>query len=370
MNQLDTIKHAKVYLEQLNQGIDPITGEELSPDSLAMQPAIQRCFQYTVANLDLILQGDGAENRQLFSLTQEQKNKLSVMSYPLTMGKFVELANQQVDKNTMVSLSSIIVLNWLEEQGYIQTTGETKKIRIPTARGQALGIHLKNGTGPKGPYQTLMLPTQAQQFLNDHLDDISEFRKKAGPSGSKKIPIKHPKMMWVNQVWMQQLAQGVDPTTGTFILEHEVLYRKRLQKCFDFVAQMLEQALRNDCFSAKKPFSLPKELWGKISINEDGILSNLIANINALIKDPTAVRKLSSYQLTSWLLQQGMMFETLNEKGHQSRRFTPKGEEMGFYMATRMNEDGRETSRLCADEVAQRYILDHLGEIIAFGAKE
>lgn len=370
MNQLDTIKHAKAYLEQLNQGIDPITGEELPPDSLAMQPAIQRCFQYTAANLDLILQGDGAENRQLFSLTQEQRNKLSVMSYPLTVGKFVELANQQVDKNTMVSLSSIIVLNWLEEQGYIQTTGETKKIRIPTTQGQTLGIHLKNGTGPKGQYQTLMLSTQAQQFLIDHLDDISKFRKKTGPSGSKKIPIKHPKMMWVNQVWMQQLAQGVDPTSGTFISEHEVLYRKRLQKCFDFVAQMLKQALKNDCFSAKKPFSLPKELWGQIPVNEDGALSLLIVDINALIKDPTAVHKLTLHRLTAWLLQQGMMFETLSEKGRQIRRFTPKGEEMGFYMGTGTDENGQEISRLCADETAQRYILDHLGEIIAFGAKE
>lgn len=369
MNQLDTIKHAKGYLEQLCQGIDPISGQQVPPDSLVLQPAIHQHFQHIIDNLNLILQGDGGENRQLFSITEEQRKKLFPLPYPIKMSKFVELVNEQVDKNAVVSLSSVIAFNWLEEQGYIQTTGETKKVRTPTAQGQTVGIHLKNGTGPKGPYQALQFSPQAQQFLIDHLDDISAFRRKTAPSHPKKIPIKHPKIMWVNQVWLQQLAQGVDPTTGTFIQEHDVLYRKRLQKCFGFVAQMLEQALKNECFSAKKPFSLPKEVWSQIQIPEDGMLASLVINLNALIEDPTAVHKLNLHQLTTWLLQQGMMFETLSEKGRQIRRFTPKGEEMGFYMGTETNENGQEVSRLCANEAAQRYLLDHLGEIIALGAK-
>lgn len=368
MNQLDTIRHAKGYLEQLCQGIDPISGQQVPPESLALRPAIQQRFQYTIGNLDLILQGDGAEARQLFLITGEQKKNLSAMPYPITMGKFVEQVNGQIDKNTVVSLSSVIVLNWLEEQGYIQTTVEGKKVRIPTKQGQALGIQLKNSTGPQGPYQALMFATQAQQFLIDHLDDISAFRRKSAPSGPKKIPLKHPKMMWVNQVWMQQLAQGVDPTTGNFIPETDVLYRKRLQKCFDFVGQMLQQALKNECFSAKKPFSLPRELWGQITVDGDGLLADLIGRINALLKDPTAVRKLSSRQLTSWLLQQGMMFETLNEKGHQTRRFTPKGEEMGFFVTVDTNDEGQAITHLHANETAQRYMVEYLGDIIAFGA--
>lgn len=368
MKQLDVIRHAKEYLEKLNQGIDPISGNYVPDDSLVRQTPMHQCFYYCANNLSLILQGDGEDIRVFFSLTEEQKKQLSPAKEAISITTFLERVNAWVDKSEMIQLAPLTVNNWLQQQGYLEPTAANGNKKQPTNEGQVLGITSKTINSSKGTYQILLFNTQAQQFLIDHIDDISAFRHQTAASGKKKIPLKDPKLLWVNQVWMQQLSKGVDPTTGNVLPDGHILCQKRLQKCFDFVAQVFEQVLKNGYFSAKKPFSLSKEVWSEIAIDEEGVVSGLVSNINACIKDPTAVRKLSIYQLTSWLLQQGMMFETLSEKGRQTRRFTPQGEQMGFCSQKEPGLDGKEITRMHGNESAQRYILDHLGEIIDFCA--
>lgn len=371
MNQLDTIRRAKGYLEQLNQGIDPITGEQLPPDSLVRQEPLNKRFFYTVGNLSAILQEDGEQTKEPFCLTEQQRKQLAVVPHTVSLSVFLQQVNGQVDRDKMVQLANTTVYRWLEEQGYLEdmpgTSGRKKR---PTQQGTTLGIQLKQINDPRGAYQMLTFDPSAQQFLLDHLQDISEFRKKTPRShGGKKIPLNNPTLLWVNQVWMEQLARGVDPTTGNLLPPEDVLCRKRLQKCFDFVARMLGQVLQNGHFSAKKPFSLPHEQWSHIAVGAEDALSSLVGSINSLIQDPTAMCKLSQRQLTGWLLQQGIMFETLSDKGRQVRRFTQKGEQMGFFVKTEVNDEGREVPRLCGSRAAQQYLVEHLAEIIAFGAR-
>ena len=51
MNELETMRRAQQYIEQLAQGIDPLTGQEMSEDAVLNQPRLVRCFFYVAGVL-------------------------------------------------------------------------------------------------------------------------------------------------------------------------------------------------------------------------------------------------------------------------------------------------------------------------------
>ena len=46
MTELETIQRAKMYLDKLAQGIDPISGQEIPNDSVLNNVRLARCFFY------------------------------------------------------------------------------------------------------------------------------------------------------------------------------------------------------------------------------------------------------------------------------------------------------------------------------------
>ena len=46
MTQLETMQHAKQYLDQLSNGTDPITQEPLKRDDPLATERLQKCFAY------------------------------------------------------------------------------------------------------------------------------------------------------------------------------------------------------------------------------------------------------------------------------------------------------------------------------------
>lgn len=46
MTELETMQRAKMYLDKLAQGIDPISGDEVPEDSVLNNVRLARCFFY------------------------------------------------------------------------------------------------------------------------------------------------------------------------------------------------------------------------------------------------------------------------------------------------------------------------------------
>ena len=49
MTELETVQRAKMYMDKLAQGIDPISGQELPEDSALNNVRLARCFFYVPA---------------------------------------------------------------------------------------------------------------------------------------------------------------------------------------------------------------------------------------------------------------------------------------------------------------------------------
>jgi len=174
------------------------------------------------------------------------------------------------------------------------------------------------------------------------------------------------------RLYIEQLANGIDPISGRELPEDSALNQVRLSRCFFYVADVLGQAVVKEKKAAKiplLPFALPLELRGQIPVEPSAMIRHFTDSINALV-DPTAMQKLKTTAFTGWLVEQGYLREDLFN-GKRRKVPTEKGRAAGIADEPRQGQFGSYTATLY-DENAQRLLVAHLDEIIAIsnGAQE
>ena len=76
MTELEIMQRAKMYMDKLAQGIDPISGQEVPNDSVLNNVRLARCFFYVSGVLDQVIANGGR-------VTSGEKNSTSLRkSYP------------------------------------------------------------------------------------------------------------------------------------------------------------------------------------------------------------------------------------------------------------------------------------------------
>ena len=59
MTELEIMQRAKMYLDKLAQGIDPISGDEVPEDSVLNNVRLARCFFYVSGILQQVIDNGG-----------------------------------------------------------------------------------------------------------------------------------------------------------------------------------------------------------------------------------------------------------------------------------------------------------------------
>ena len=179
MTELETMQRAKVYLDKLAQGIDPITDQAVAEGDSLRNPRLSRCFQYVSGVMEkVILNGGqvGSVEKAPFTITPEQLAKVQLTGEPLRIADFVDRILQATNYEGMKKLSPVKLTNWLLKKGFLtQEQGpDGKSRRIPTAEGKQLGISSKMCEYRGGEYLGIFYNIQAQNFLLDHMPSIIE----------------------------------------------------------------------------------------------------------------------------------------------------------------------------------------------------
>lgn len=177
MTELETVQRAKMYMDQLAQGIDPISGQELPEDSTLNTVRLARCFFYVSGVLEQVIRNGGhvgTVQKAEFSITPEQLAKVSVSAHPIRITDFSNALMQVVDSNTIKKLNATRITNWLMEKGFLakEPTSDGKSRRVPTAAGRNLDMTTQLRQSPDGEYLAIYYDANAQRFLLDHLYDI------------------------------------------------------------------------------------------------------------------------------------------------------------------------------------------------------
>lgn len=181
MNELDTLRRAQQYMEQLAQGIDPISGQELPEDTVLNQARLVRCFFYVAGILkedaDRLERGERARQpkKPEFYLTEAERAAVPISETPVTVSVFVQTVNDAVgggESRKKLTLSAIT--NWLVEKGFLREveTAPGKRRKCVTPLAATVGILEEERTGQYGTYTTVLYTPEAQRFLLDNMEAI------------------------------------------------------------------------------------------------------------------------------------------------------------------------------------------------------
>ncbi|MGN1025920.1 MAG: hypothetical protein ACI4P4_05890, partial [Faecousia sp.] len=94
MTELEIMQRAKMYMEKLAQGIDPISDQEVPEDSVLNNVRLARCFFYVSGILDQVIANGGkvvSTPPKDFFITDEELRRVNPSQEPIRITQFVEL---------------------------------------------------------------------------------------------------------------------------------------------------------------------------------------------------------------------------------------------------------------------------------------
>lgn len=178
MTELETMQRAKMYMDQLAQGIDPITNREIPEDSTLNNVRLARCFFYVSEVLGQVIANGGViggkPKLQAFSITMDQLTKVQISQEPIRVTQLIDRISAAVDNPHMKKLNTTTVTNWLLEKGFLekQDSPDGKSRRVPTQNGRMIGLSTEIRQGQYGEYQAVFYNVNAQRFVMDNLSDM------------------------------------------------------------------------------------------------------------------------------------------------------------------------------------------------------
>lgn len=184
-----------------------------------------------------------------------------------------------------------------------------------------------------------------------------------------------------SKTYMELLSQGVDPISKQSIADDSVLAQPRLKKCFAFVSEILAELLENNGFVALTPdaaekytivekkaaFSLSDEQIRNIYVSSKPVTVNMLLKCINRVVDVKRMDKLSVTSVNSWLVSNGYLIETKERAfiNKTVRRPSDKSIEIGLMEQEVVDAaTGEVKYQMVFTQQAQRYILNHLDEIV------
>lgn len=316
--ELDTMKHAKEYIDKLANGIDPFTGKPVPDDDIVNNVKLSRCFFYISGILEKVIKNGGevspvktvevvkSGRRGVVVITDEARSAFKCFINEVTPTAFTDMINKHLDPDISGRLKKNAIADWLSEVGMLENyelpNGNMR--RRPTESGSNEGIRLSEYFSADGfPRAAIMLSPAAQQFILDNIDAIAEMNG-------------------------------------------------------------LPREKRN-----RLPFIVTDEMREKLTATEKPLsATDITQNINSFVdKEKSGALKTGS--VSKWLEEQGILENTELPSGRRTRLPTEAGLKLGIETRQRTSQRGEEYTAVIYSKQAQEYIYSHIDEIAEYNNK-
>lgn len=183
--------------------------------------------------------------------------------------------------------------------------------------------------------------------------------------------------------YMDMLSKGVDPISGVSIENDSTLHQERLQKCFSFVSEILDEIIKTNgivtmsdsesshgytIVKKKAVFSIEPQQRMSIQITNDPITpSAFVKNVNSVVNTETT-EKLSLTTINKWLLKQGYIAESKvpTVVNRNVKTVTPLSTQIGIIEQTVVDQKtGEAKTQVLFSRQAQEFILNNIDAIIS-----
>lgn len=179
MTELETMRRAKMYLDKLARGFDPLTDQPVSQEDVVSQARISRCLEYVSGVLEQVIRNGGNIGRSdtvklPFRITPQQLAAYTYPQEPITITDLARRISELVDPNICGKLTFSPITTWLTAQGILAAVSaeDGKNHRLPTESGRKLGIFTAERSGSHGNYTAVLYDRSAQRYILDHLFEI------------------------------------------------------------------------------------------------------------------------------------------------------------------------------------------------------
>ncbi len=187
MTELETMQRAKMYIDKLAKGINPLDDSVIPEDDIINNVRLSRCLFYVSDVLRQVIEKGGvvgakSKKKEAFSITFDEIGKFQFSDTPIPVSKIAELINSLVSNENMKKLTHKHITDWLIsiEMLQIKTKSDGKSTKRPTIHGNELGITTEERTGMNGNYTVVLYNRQAQQFIVDNIDAIISMMNRKG----------------------------------------------------------------------------------------------------------------------------------------------------------------------------------------------
>lgn len=183
MTELEKIAYAKLFIEKLANGINPIDDSIIPDGDVVNNVRLSRCFFYVSDILRQLIENGGITpapqprekrgKKQPYFLSPEQAAQFEYSDIPITateiINRIIAIGPQEgVKKFPKRNLVKWLLCLELIEELEVNNT----KIKRPTDSGKEMGILLEERQGQYGSYFVILYNRDAQQFIIDNIEAI------------------------------------------------------------------------------------------------------------------------------------------------------------------------------------------------------
>ena len=179
MTELEKLERARMYIDKLANGIDPISDTEAPDSDIINNIRLSRCFFYVSDILRQVIENGGTvpqkkEKKVPFSVSMDKLAEFEYSKNPISVSEIARRITSLSDCENMQQMKYTAITNWLTELGLLHTEDSPagKRATRPTEKGIEMDITVAERTGLQGTYQVVVYGLKAQHFIIDNLDDI------------------------------------------------------------------------------------------------------------------------------------------------------------------------------------------------------
>ncbi len=194
MTELETLQRAKMYIDKLANGINPIDDSVIPDGDVVNNVRLSRCFFYVSDVLRQVIDNGGVvkpkKTRKVpFDISFEQIQKYPFSDDSVPLSKIAERINELIDVENMKKISYKNISEWLVGVDMLVVVNIDGRVtKRPTAMGNRIGIATEVRNGSKGEYEVVLYNREAQQFVIDNIDAIIAYIAQPEAMLEKPIP--------------------------------------------------------------------------------------------------------------------------------------------------------------------------------------
>ena len=183
MTELEKIERAKMYLDKLANGINPLDDTPVPEAELINNVRLSRCFFFTADVLRQVIENGGVQQgtagrkkkKLPLAVPFEKREQFAFSDTPITLSEIAGRVNALIDSESMQKLTYSGIITWLAELGMVERieASNGKQTVRPTQSGRENGISVEERTGGGRTYQVVVYNTAAQHFIVDNLDAVA-----------------------------------------------------------------------------------------------------------------------------------------------------------------------------------------------------